>query len=334
MKRLVILLILLKQCFFPVFALNDDDVNFSPLKWTEQKPAAYQAQALLADVPQGRPVLNRASKDLWMVGTNYAWKWNLGDGSVSRLELPTGHGSHFRFLKFIGSFLIGLDEKNFWSFHVERKIWRPISHDFRGSLARKAMAVGLVEGSAEKLQLLNDGVLHIFSHKNDALTESHIELLPAMIGQSFTAATAFQNNTILFAANRELKRLVLAGERFRLESVYVAKSQILGVGEWFDRVFVWTPQAVVILGQDMSRQQVVPVVGGHKITAFGLSGGLHAVLFNDGTIELMSMTSRKKWATRINDYEAQFVDFTEDEEFIVLSSGKRVPRVFNVTSFR
>ena len=334
MKRLLFSLLLWNQCFLPVLALSDDDVNFTPLKWTEHRPAAYQAQALLADVPQGRPVLNPTSNDLWMAGTNYAWKWKVGDGSVSRVELPSGHASHFRFLKFMGSFLIGLDEKNFWALDVERKIWRRISHGFRGPLSKKAMAVSLIEGSAEKLYFLDEGVLYTFAEKNDALTESHIELPPTMSGQSFISATAFQNNSILFADNRELKRLALAGDRFRVESVYVAKSQILGVGGWLDRVFIWTPQALVILGQDMSRQQVVPVVGGNKITAFGLSGGLHAVLFSDGTIELMSMTSRKKWATRIKDYEAQFVDFTKDGEFVVLSSEKRVPRVFNVTSFR
>jgi len=334
MKRLVISLLLWKQCFLPVFALNDEDLNFAPLKWTEQKPAAYQAQALQADLPQGRPVLNPATKDLWMAGTHYAWKWNLGDGSVSRVELPAGHTSHFRFLKFMGSFLIGLDEKNFWALDVEQKIWSHISHGIRGSLPKKSMAVSLVEGSAEKLHVLNEGVLYTLSHKNDALTESHIELPSAMSVQSFVSASSFQNNTILFAANRELKKLTLGTDRFRLDSIYSAKSQILGVGGWLDRVFVWTPQAIVILGQDLSRQQVVPVVGGHKITAFGLSRGLHAVFFNDGTIELMSMTSRRKWATRIKDYETHFVDFTDDEEFIVLSSETLLPRVFNVTSFR
>jgi hypothetical protein len=136
---------------------------------------------------------------------------------------------------------------------------------------------------------------------------------------------------VLFTQNRAIFRQHLNNGKAALEKVYSSKSDLKGIVGGDGVFYAWTGKAILVFDRNMRRQKVIPVVGQRRLAAFGVTPEFHALVFDDGTLELMGIKSKKKWYSLQPLKFAQYVDFIDDGKYLMVSAETGQPQVFRVT---
>ena len=322
--------------FSPARAESAYSTVFETLNWNELRPSAIQSESLLDDEPGGRPVIDQATDDLWMVGNHFVWKWNLRDGSLSRLATPVGARRPFKLVHVSTKTLIALDGLSTWALDLSKKTWQKLDGRMEAGCV-PARVIPLRSSStvqAQRVYMATDcGVYSVLADSGQL-----IRVTDGSTSEDFkevTDAVAFgHEGSILAVSDRELILFRGQGSKARREVVYTAKSRLLGVTTASAHILAWTSHALLVFDRRLKRQQVVPVLGTRKIQSF-TAGKTHQVIgFSDGTIEMMDLDRQRKWATGGGEYSSQSIDFTADDGLVVLSTVNALPRVFSVTNLR
>jgi hypothetical protein len=310
-------------------AANATSHSFLTLNWDEIRPSAMQTEALLADMPQGRAVVNAKTNDLWIVGKSHLWRWGLRDGSVSRVVLPPERVVSLQLLYASDQFVYGVDGQGAWMFDLTTKNWRRLDGRFDATCKTNSV-LPFKPADEHSLFFVTDCGIFVLLLKSKQLVAAGGDKLMANPQKAVTLVSIADGDdkSLLALYNQEIFRLSTKGTKIRKELIYTAKSPVLGVvrtGDWFA---AWSRQAIMIFDQKMVRQQVIPVLGTRSITSFAGTATRHAVGFSDGTIELMDLPSKKKWVTSKADFPNQFLDFSDDGSLLILSLESGMPRVF------
>lgn len=304
--------------------------SYVELKLVPIKPKTLQGEAMIADAARGRPIYKSDTKDLWFVGDASLWRWNLEDGSASRLPLPKHLHTPFRLLGVDGQKIAGFDDSAVWLLDHTKLSWVKLNYEFqKGCLAKAVPFVkSITHFSSFLLSACGSYIIDSSAQRVDFRAS---KLLRMEEVQGLAAGEDSLGEFIVFTQKRQILR-----ERFRAgagdrEVVYVSKFDLQGVVGGIGNIFAWTDKALVVFDLKVRRQKVVPVVGQRKISSFGLSHVHHALIFDDGTMELMDIKSKKKWFGTGLPRDAQSIDFIEDGKYMVVSVARGEPQVFRVT---
>ena len=309
--------------------------TFSSLNWDEIRPSAMQTESLLADMPQGRAVVSAKTNDLWIVGKAYLWRWALLDGSVSRVALPSEKVASIQLVYASEQFVYGVDGNGAWMFDLSTKNWSRLDGRFDAKRTTNNV-LPFTPGDEHSLFFMTDSGIFVLLFKSKQLVAASGDKLMANPQKAVTLVTMSGgvNKSLIAIHNQEIFRLATSGSKIRKELIYTAKSPVLGVvktGGWYA---AWTRQAIMIFDQKLERKQVIPVLGTRTMTSFAGTATRHAVGFSDGTIELMDLSSQKKWSTSKAEFPNQFLDFSDDGSLLILSLQSGMPRVFAMTNVK
>lgn len=334
--RLILVTVLFAADFSVVRAESGHNAVFETLNWNELRPSAIQSESLLEDEPGGRPVIDQTTDDLWMVGNHFVWKWNLRDGSLSRLATPVGVRRPFKLVHVSTKGLIALDGLSAWVLDLSKKTWRKLDGRMEAGCV-PARVIPLRSSSTVQVQrvyIATDCGVYLVLADSGQL----IRVTDGSTSGDFkevTDAVAFgQEGSILAVSDRELILFRGQGSKARREVVYTAKSRLLGVTTAGEHILAWTSHALLVFDRRLKRQQVAPVLGTRKIQSFAAGKDHHVIGFSDGTIEMIDLDRQRKWATGGGEYSAQSIDFIADDGLVVLSTVNALPRVFSVTNLR
>lgn len=304
--------------------------SYIELKLAPIKPKTLQGEAMIADAARGRPIYRSDTKDLWVVGDASLWRWNLEDASVSRLPLPKHLRAPFRLLGVDGQKISGFDDAAVWLLDHTKLAWIKLNYEFKN---------GCLAGAVSFLKSITNFSSFILSACGSYNIDSAVQrvdfraskLLRMEEVRGLASGEDSLGEFIVFNQKRQILRERLRAGAADREVVYVSKFDLKGIVSGVGNIFAWTDKALVVFDQKVRRQKVVPVVGQRKISSFGLSHVHHALIFDDGTMELMDIKSKKKWFGTGLPRDAQSIDFIEDGKYMVVSVARGEPQVFRVT---
>ena len=315
---------------FPAFSAHSD-TDYSVVNLIELSPPTLQADAMRSDFLRGRPLYDDATGDLWVTGEKYLWRWNLNNAAVTRMELPSATQRPFSLAFSEESKLLGFDQNVLWELGRRNNNWRMID------VARKSACPFVPSTFARAVKpafyfilsacggaiIPNEGEVPRFFSFSSSLRD---EVLSMASGQDGAGSY------VVFNQKRKIFRFRTKGGKSDLEKVYESKSDLRGVVGGDSEFYAWTAKAIVVFDRQLRRKKVIPVVGQRKLAAFGVTPNFHALVFEDGTIELMAIKSKKKWYSSQSLKFAQYVDFIDDDKYLLVSAQTSQPRVFRVTT--
>jgi hypothetical protein len=311
-------------------ARSQNPAGFSPLSWNELKPATLAADTMQVDKAGGTPIEDADGKGLLFTGTSFLWRWNIEDGSVSRVSLPAGRSGSSSPVAAGKHHVVIVDQESAWVFARNSKTWKKLDGSFDPGCA-PSVAGGIPGNDSHRVYIATDCGVYL------ALLESG-QLIRA-VGDDFVLAlrevpamAEIGPGTVLIPEGLDLTRMTLDGPRARKNSLYTAKSKILGVARVDDQTIAWTSQALIFFNRDMRRVQVVPVLGRRKIRTFAAGREFHFVLFTDGSLEVMGLASRQRWSGR--DFDGSSLVIAKSGKYVFMSAQKGLPRVFSLVNFR
>jgi hypothetical protein len=301
---------------------------FERLNWTEIRPAAIQTESILADEPMGRPVIDVDAKDLWVNGKRFLWRWSLTDGAVTRWDQPPARNEPFQLIYAGRSLLIGVDKKSAWILKGEKKAtWKKLDGSFPPACIPMGASL-LPYDNSHRIYFLNNCGIFLVLLDPGQLLKTVGSTLEVEGGQPKLFAQLPGDNSVLTTKDQSLLLLTMDGPRLRESEVYRAKSKLKGVTKSGSFLLTWTSQAIIVFDEKLKRKQVVPVLGNRKIKSFGASATSHVLGFTDGAVEVMDLTSGRKFASERGEYTPNFIDVFSDESLVVLSFETGLPRVF------
>ena len=303
---------------------------FERLDWTEIRPAAIQTESILADEPNGRPVVDYDSKEIWLNGKQFIWRWSLTDGALTRWEQPSARNEPFNLIYANRGMLIGVDKKSAWILKGEKPSWRKLDGTFPPACIPMG-ASSLPYDNSHRIYLLNNCGVYLILLEPGQLLKTTGSSLEIEGGHPKLFAQLPDDTGVLTTKDQTIIQLTLDGPRLREAEAYRAKSKLKGVTRSGKYLITWTSQAVLVFDEKLKRKQVVPVLGSRKIKAFGASSGNHVLAFTDGAVEVMDLASGRKFASQKGEYSPNFIDVFPDGTLIVLSSETGLPRVFKLS---
>lgn len=310
-------------------ALDAAPQVFDRLDWTEIRPAAIQAEAILADEPSGRPVVDTATKEIWVTGKRFLWRWNLVDGALIRMEQPPAKSELFNLIYVNSGVLIGVDKKSAWLLRGEKPNWRKLD----GSFPPACIPLGaspLPYDNSHRVYFVNNCGIFLILMDPGQLVKTTGAVLEVQSAEPKLFASIGSDGNVLTSKDHALIQLSLDGPRIREAEVYRAKSKLKGVARSGKYFIAWSSQALIVFDDKLKRRQVIPVLGSRKIKAFGASAERHILGFADGAIEVMDVSTKRKAASSKGEYSTNFIDVFPGGELFVLSSDSGIPRVFKL----
>lgn len=305
--------------------------NYSVIHLDRISPPTLQLESMSSDSLQGRPLFEDATGDLWFGGEKNLWRWNLASSSVTRFELPAGVIRPFRLLTVNGQEITGFDRHRLWNLDQQKKTWRAVELDFKSDCP-------LLPATFARAS--KPGFQFVLSRCGGCLI-SPKEMVPRVDKSDYSYkdnvfSMAYgsdeQGEFVLFTQKRTIFRYRMKSEASVFEKVYASKSDLRGIVGGDSYFYAWTAKAIVVFDQTMHRQKVIPVVGQRQLAAFGVTPEFHALVFDDGTLELMDIKSKKKWYSIQSMKFAQYVDFIGDGKYLMVSAETGQPQVFRVTT--
>jgi hypothetical protein len=285
---------------------------------------------MMSDNLRGRPVYQSDSRELWVSGAKNIWRWNLETSLVTRYETPVGAGSSFRILGVTTDQVVGFDEVGVWIFEHISKKWRAIEAKFDTKCpAITSAATGLLRAGV--YFIFSRCGIYVFSTKDLSVILHRAKSGIDTTNTAIVVSDKPEETSLVFSHRRDLIKFTTSGTSANYESVYSAKSELRGVAGDGNALFAWTNKAVIIFDTGFKRRQVVPVSGQRKISTFGVAKTFHVLTFDDGAVEFMDLTSKRKLYSKERLKHVQNVDFIEDDRYMVVSSSRVGPRVFRVT---
>ena len=325
-----ILMICFAAGLFASSALSQNSVSFTPLSWNELKPATLAADTMHVDKAGGSPVEDVDGRGLLFTGTNYLWRWNIEDGSVSRVPLPPGRTGQATPVAADKNSVVIVDHESAWVFARSSKTWKKLDGSFDPGCS-PSIAGPMPGNDSHRIYIVTDCGVYL------VLTESG-QLLRA-VGDDFALArrevpsmSVAGSGAILIPEGLDLLKVTLDGPRVRKKTLYTAKSKILGVTRVDEQTIAWTSQALIFFNRDMRRVQVVPVLGRRKIQTFAAGREFHFVLFTDGSLEVMGLVTRDKWSGK--DFTGSSMIIGRSGKYVFMNSHQKLPRVFSLVNFR
>ena len=305
--------------------------NYSVIQLDRISPSTLQSESMRSDSLQGRPLFEDATGDLWFSGEKNLWRWNLASSSVTRFEFPVGVLRPFRLLTFNGQEILGFDQERLLALDQQNKKWRVVELGLKSDCP--IFPATFARGSKPGFQFVLNrcgGVLISPKEKMPRFNKSDHSFKDNVF--SMTHGADESGEFVLFTQKRAIFRCRLKGEMSGFEKVYTSKSDLRGVVGGDAAFYAWTGKAIIAFDQTMRRQKVIPVVGQRQLAAFGVTPEFHALVFDDGTLELMDIKSKKKWYSLQSMKFAQYVDFIDDGKYLMVSSETGQPQVFRVTA--
>jgi hypothetical protein len=304
--------------------------NYSVLNLGRISPPTLQAESMRSDALHGRPLYQVATGDLWISGENHLWRWNLASSAVTRFELPAKLHRPIKLAAFDGGEILGFDRERLWTLDYQSKTWRSL--DIGLEAGCPTLPATFARAAKPLLQFLLGkcgGYLVDLKGK----TPRVFSFAQALVDDVFSMAGGEDKagEFVLFTQNRAIFRQHLNNGKAALEKVYSSKSDLKGIVGGDGVFYAWTGKAILVFDRNMRRQKVIPVVGQRRLAAFGVTPEFHALVFDDGTLELMGIKSKKKWYSLQPLKFAQYVDFIDDGKYLMVSAETGQPQVFRVT---
>jgi hypothetical protein len=303
---------------------------FNRLEWNELRPSSLASDAMLSDGIVGPKIVDDDGKSILMTGNSHVWRWNLVDGAVSRTLLPRDKMGVFSLLTASKTSITGVDEHGAWVFDRKFKSWRRADGVFENSCHPRQVSV-IPREDADKIYIISECGIYLFLREPSKLIAAVGDQINVLRNEPAIIA-GVSENIALVPEGHELFMIRFDGPRVQKKLVYMAKSRIKGVVSSGGVFIAWTAQALIFLDHSFYRVQVVPVLGRRKIQSFSAQNDQHLVLFSDGAVELMNLSSKTKWAG--DGFSAVRVDFVSDGSKAILSLEVGVPRVFSMTNLR
>lgn len=327
-SRVLVLIALCLSVASPVVCERD----YSAVKLIQVSPPTLQAEAMKSDSFHGRPVVQAGSRDLWISGDKNIWRWSISSNSVTRFELPSGIHRPFRILSASNHDVVGFDKERLWTLDYQNKSWQMTDLGLKADCPTMSSAtIGWVSSDL-RLLITKCGVYFLSAQ---GLSPRFNRFAAPLKEDVLSVAGSFNRSSddfIIFIQKRGIFRYPLKGEKSALESVYNSKSNLRGVVAGPSAYYAWTSRAILVFDSNMRRQKVIPVLGQRRLSGFGVAPDTHALVFDDGTLELMALRSKKRLYSEQVLKPAHYVDFIDDGKYLLASSDDREPQVFRVTT--
>jgi hypothetical protein len=302
--------------------------NFNPLDWTEVRPAALQREAVSADEPVGRAIVDAEAKEVWITGKDFLWRWHLASGSVARWDPPQAKHGLFQLIYASGGTLVGVDRRSAWLLRPAKKEWIKLDGTFPPACLPLGVSALPYNDGEKGLYLANNCGLFMILMTPRQLVRTVGSGVTVEAAASLMFARGPSQSVFLTAKDRALLTLEVDGPRVKESEIYRAKSKLRGVVSDGELVLAWSSQAIIVFDRNLRRKQVIPVLGQRKIRSLGVSSQRHVVEFSDGAIELLDLKTKRKYASPKGFYSSDFIDIFPDSQTFVLSSEVGMPRVF------
>lgn len=306
--------------------------DYSAVKLIQVSPPTLQAEAMKSDSFYGRPVLQTDSEDLWISGDKNIWRWSISSNSVTRFELPSGVRRPFRILSASRHDVVGFDTERLWTLDYQNKSWQMTDLGLNADCPSTPSAARGWARSDLRLLITKCGVYLLSVQEPKPRFNRFTVPLKDDVLSVAGSFDQSEDDVVIFIQKRGIFRYLLKGKKSAFESVYNSKSNLRGVVAGPSAYYAWTSRAILVFDSNMRRQKVIPVLGQRRLSGFGVAQNIHALLFDDGTLELMSLRSKKRWYSEQVLKPAQYVDFIDDGKYLLASSDEREPQVFRVTT--
>jgi hypothetical protein len=303
---------------------------FHKLVWNEIRPSSLANDAIIADQVRGPSLVDHDGESILMAGKNNIWRWSLMDGSVSRIAVPEEASDGMSIVKATSQFILVIGGRSGWVFSRKIKAWQRLSGAFEISCQPKQFAA-VPHDDLGKVYVLTDCGHYLFF-----LESLQMVTLTKSVGFGFDrhplpTISGLDGGALVPIGDR-LMSLQFDGTRVREKLIYQAKSRIRGVVPSSRGYVAWTAQALIFFDRSLARVQVVPVIGRRKIQAFASDEEHHLVLFSDGGVEVMQLSSQMKWAGA--GYFFESASLVSGRRLAILSSDAGPPRVFSMITLR
>jgi hypothetical protein len=303
---------------------------FKPLQWNELRPATLSFDLIQQDKVSGSHFMDTDGRGLLFSGDRFIWRWNIVDGTVSRVALPDRRQGKMFIVAAEKNFIAAIDQSGAWMFDRKLKNWKRLDGSFDATC--KPISASIIPLSEPgKIYFATDcGLFLITTSAGQLVVIGGDELNLSQAG--LASLTVIDQNSMAVADGLDIVKVTIDGVRASKKSMYTAKSKVLGVTRSDDHFVAWTSQAIVFFDKQWKRLQVVPVLGRKKIVSFAAGAKQHFVLFVDGAMEVMDIESRQKWSGQ--NYLGTSLAASGDGQYLILDSAEHVARVFSLTNFK
>jgi hypothetical protein len=306
-------------------------VLFNRLAWNEIKPSSLANDAMAADMIKGTSLVDHDRGAILMSGKTHVWRWNLLDGAVSRAVSPPDLVGGLTLVAVTKAYIAGIDERGGWIFFRKSKMWKRVDGSF-GTACQPKRVSAVPQVDPLQVYILTDCGLYLLLAESLQLVALKHDFFADGSGAESAQMTAMSDGGAFLYNGNQLFKLTFDGPRVHNQLIYRAKSRIRGVIGTGAHYVAWTSQALIFFDKSLVRVQVVPVLGRRKIQSFSADDNNHLVLFTDGAVELMQLSSKLKWAA--SGYHAVSAVMVPGQRLAILSPEAGIPRVFSMTNVR
>ncbi|MCX6117174.1 MAG: hypothetical protein NT027_06515 [Proteobacteria bacterium] len=313
-------LILIASLFFAMPLLA-----YEAFRLDEFEPSPVQRQLMDIDHVQQHFAL-APDGAIWLMGETSFWRWYPLTGAVSKL-LVKGILPSLKMVEDVeyhrGEALI-ISASRVWRVNLKTGELNVLSGKWDDRCTQSRFA-------KEKSRILvsnSCGIFFLNQKKNSIVTLK----VPSDI-QGLTFLTGgYEDGVLIGGKSKNLYRISIDQDQISRELQYVSKSNLSGVDLANGYVYAWHEKVLAVLDpNNLSQIQIVPNISTRKLSFFAASADLHIALFNDGTIELMYLPTKRKFANRLVDFDVNRMTLEPGAAFLVLT-GLSFPRVIDLTT--
>lgn len=257
---------------------------------------------------------------LWILGQESLWHWNLVSKRVKQIKLPTSRPlKHLH----ISDSVVVSDDINLFSITPDplKVLSFPLPDKTKGS------SMGIVSYGSQTFWMRTDGI-YVIGEGNKNLVKIH--------SHSFSphAATLYQympqHQTLWFVQKTALFRFPYNG---KMKLVANLQDPILHTQVFNDELYALTPNAILRISAEGKLLQTVPVEGKRQIALASFEPEAHTFLFHDGLLELLVPGTQNSVHYSLDLPVSQASRMAIRGSFLVLILGGN-PRAFQLSSGR